>query len=585
MHSATNSHNDWLYERDLSGSIAEILSEASDPIFGGEFKADYLRRNLLSKFSSPDRHSQKERRDRAITKLLAQEGRNRETTLRLKFDTNKISISSVHVQCLLMTAKSYICKILGDLDPKDWLSLCEFSSGASTTRKRCDAFLHKKHDNRSSASAQVIRMLDPASYAKAPLIYLIAQFQESAIPIESIVMHDYNELFTVPKNNEIDRCAAKEPDWNMFLQKGLGSLIRKRLLAEGVNLNDQSINNAYARKGSIDSSLATLDLSAASDSITEELVFQLLPTEWFEALSAVKSNVCKLPDGSYHKWVLFSTMGNGFTFELESLIFYALAKAVAYHFGIKGVISVYGDDIICPTALATHLVSLFAVCGFVTNPDKSFIEGPFRESCGGHYYRGVNVTPIYIREPITNVPQLINIINQFRLWSCNNDAKIGTSHNFQLWKRLTTLIPKHLRNIVIGGNDVYQRSYVAAAIPFKGAIMACSRVKTCTKLDSTAAYNSWAWQSAASSDLDWAWGVSKGRQLFEFGSFTKYSKPLIDRKGNPVFSLLTKQDLRLTEPSEDYRYTLIRDDGYEYRYNSSRGESVFVFIDELIKTI
>jgi len=88
-------------------------------------------------------------------------------------------------------------------------------------------------------------------------------------------------------------------------------------------------------------------------------------------------------------------MGNGFTFELESLIFYALTVATCRIEGIRPDVTVYGDDIICPPSAVALLTSVFAFCGLTINKSKSYTEGPFRESCGTDYFKGVNVRPYY----------------------------------------------------------------------------------------------------------------------------------------------------------------------------------------------
>ena len=187
----------------------------------------------------------------------------------------------------------------------------------------------------------------------------------------------------------------------MFFQKGIGGTMRERLRRIGINLNDQSLNQRLALKGSITGELATIDLSSASDSVSLGLVDFLIPEDWREAIGVTRSHFCQLPGGSFACLKKVSSMGNGFTFELESLIFYALAKAV-YPTGKTGRdISVYGDDIIVPTAGVGQLVDLLKFCGFSTNVEKSFWSGPFRESCGKHYFRGHEVTPLYVRKDVT----------------------------------------------------------------------------------------------------------------------------------------------------------------------------------------
>ena len=106
-------------------------------------------------------------------------------------------------------------------------------------------------------------------------------------------------------------------------------------------------------------------------------------------------------------------MGNGYTFELETLLFYCLVEAVC---GKDGRLSVYGDDIICPSNRAAVVTRLLKFCGFSLNEDKSFSEGFFRESCGGHFYRGVDVKPFYIERYPRTLAQVINLHNDIVSW-------------------------------------------------------------------------------------------------------------------------------------------------------------------------
>lgn len=121
-----------------------------------------------------------------------------------------------------------------------------------------------------------------------------------------------------------------------------------------------------------------------------------MPVGWMRVLNALRSPVGTMPDGVNLCYDKVSSMGNGFTFELETLIFWALATAVSE----KGKILVYGDDIICHVEDASKVVLMLDVCGFSTNSRKSFTAGPFRESCGGHYHLGRDVTPPYFKESL-----------------------------------------------------------------------------------------------------------------------------------------------------------------------------------------
>lgn len=97
-------------------------------------------------------------------------------------------------------------------------------------------------------------------------------------------------------------------------------------------------------------------------------------------------------------------MGNGYTFELETLLFSCACRAVAEMEGVAlnhSNFSVYGDDIVAPSALYDPICSALRFLGFQPNLSKSFNSGPFRESCGGDYFRGEFVRPIFFRSAPT----------------------------------------------------------------------------------------------------------------------------------------------------------------------------------------
>lgn len=205
-----------------------------------------------------------------------------------------------------------------------------------------------------------------------------------------------NRFTTVPKTAKTDRPICIEPGLNMFCQKALGSVIRSRLRENGLDLdNNQAIHAALAATASQDGNLSTIDLSSASDSISYELVKALLPEDWFNALVHWRSPLTQLPDGNWLRNEKFSSMGNGFTFELETLVFASLVTAAG---GIIGGDSyVYGDDIIVPDTLAYRVLYHLSLCGFTANEDKTFITGRFFESCGADYFLGQPVRAVYLQ--------------------------------------------------------------------------------------------------------------------------------------------------------------------------------------------
>lgn len=212
-----------------------------------------------------------------------------------------------------------------------------------------------------------------------------------------------NRFVSVPKDSGKNRGIAIEPSLNVYYQLGVGRLMRERLRrGAGVDLQyAQDIHRADARLGSLTGECATIDLSNASDTVCKNLVKILIPPDWYEALCSVRSPKTFIEG----KWVLlekFSSMGNGFTFELETVIFLSLAAAVSQYLGIAAFpgreLRVYGDDIIVPTSMSAELLTVLGFCGFTPNLKKTFIDGPFRESCGGDYFMGEAVRPLFIKE-------------------------------------------------------------------------------------------------------------------------------------------------------------------------------------------
>lgn len=412
--------------------LKAVNGGSSDPRSPDFTREAYLRDSFLSKLPV-DGVPASLRSSRAIDKMVQQDQRN-------KFTNQRLLDKHTHFGCassmqLFSTARQIISEVLGSFT-YDAFQGCGFSSGATTSRRRDEGAAWFKYNGK----AHVTREAYP--YARA-IISLTPRWWEQMMHISqsepTLSITTGNVVFTVPKSSDIDRAAAKEPDLNVYLQKGIGSYIRNRLNLFGINLNDQTVNQELAYRGSLDGALATLDLSSASDSVTWVLCKELLPWQWFDVMSDLRSPRGILPDGRVVEWEMFSSMGNGFTFELESLLFYALTRAVCYHTRTKGVISVYGDDIIVPTRAAYTLRRVLGWCGFKVNSSKSYWDGLFRESCGKHYYKGVDVTPIYCRKPIDTVQRAIWFANKLKAWSQVSD--VCDDRYAHAWQSAANLVP------------------------------------------------------------------------------------------------------------------------------------------------
>jgi hypothetical protein len=263
-----------------------------------------------------------------------------------------------------------------------------------------------------------------------------------------------NEIIFVPKNAKIERVIAVEPSMNSHIQKGIGAFIRRRLRERaGIDLNDQSINQSLAQYGSKTGELATIDLSMASDTIATELVRELLSEEWFMLLDSCR---CKYGTIRSTKELVqfqkFSSMGNAYTFELESLIFYALSWASErYSRDIMNgsgaqLLSVYGDDLVVPVHCYDILLETLNFCGFSVNKEKSYATGPFRESCGKDFFLGTNVRPLFFKERIDNVEALYRCINSIRRYAHLRTSFAGCDKRFaDCYYRMVDRVPKPFR--------------------------------------------------------------------------------------------------------------------------------------------
>lgn len=244
-----------------------------------------------------------------------------------------------------------------------------------------------------------------------------------------------NRFTTVAKTARTDRGICVEPGGNVFLQLGVGSFLKGRLKKFGLDLRvNKELHMRLACEGSLNGFTSTVDLSAASDTVARNLVKFFLPDDWYCLLDSLRSRFTRIDfdaeggDSSTDRWVSlekFSSMGNGFTFELETIIFSALACA-AHSDGLRALgdaVFVFGDDIIVPTDIAQDVISSLRFCGFTPNDRKTFTSGPFRESCGGDYFCGIDVRSYHMKE-LPNAPtDWISVANGVFRRSCNNDLR------------------------------------------------------------------------------------------------------------------------------------------------------------------
>jgi hypothetical protein len=222
-------------------------------------------------------------------------------------------------------------------------------------------------------------------------------------------------LITVLKNSTSRRTITIEPMEHQFVQQGLNMLLREaisecNILRNSLALTDQGANQKLALEGSLYDNWATIDLKSASDLLSVKLVETVFG---HHGLFLDHMMDCRSPSVYSDRHVArnlgkFAGMGNALTFPVQSVCFAAIS--IAAILDCEGLsptywncrrasrhVRVYGDDIIIARKYAHQCVDWLHNVGLKVNVKKSFLGGNFKESCGVEAFRGVDITPLYIR--------------------------------------------------------------------------------------------------------------------------------------------------------------------------------------------
>lgn len=374
---------------------ADAIYQTIDPALYrsvGEFLPDYW---LAESFSKMPFDIGIDRKRVALESFI-------ETEHFCKAETPRICRLDVTHGSLVRQVRAKLRWLLGGITPAEVIQRARWSSGASTGLRRAYASPQNKWGLATHTTRGTSWWLSAWN----------DMFQDNRFRNAELI--EGNRVMTVPKNAKTDRVIATEPDWSMFFQLGMGAAIRRRLQRVGLlrsprigeavspETDAQSRQQMYARIGSRDGSYATIDLKAASDTISLAVCDLLLPAPVFRMLCQLRSPVGDV-DGQRIVYEKISSMGNGYTFELETSLFWAISSVVADSEDVH----VYGDDIIVPQSTASAVIEALRLFGFVANPKKTHITGPFRESCGGHYFKGTDVTPPYFRKRLDRLTTII----------------------------------------------------------------------------------------------------------------------------------------------------------------------------------
>jgi len=261
--------------------------------------------------------------------------------------------------------------------------------------------------------------------------------EKDSEPIPSIA-----RIVFVPKEFGKPRVISMEPLEKQYLQQALRVHLQEVLYKNSrgrINFESTATNQLLACQSSKHRHWATIDFSDASDRISKLLVHRLVGNQWFRVLYGVSSHSAQLPDGTIVELQKFAPMGNALCFPIESLVFYSMTKAMldwlhdndywinknsdstvqpitnqppwkrweegypidrlttGEPIKVHNQAFVYGDDVIIPADKAHDIMGLYQAFGIVASEKKSYVRSHFRESCGGDFYNGSDVSIVRFR--------------------------------------------------------------------------------------------------------------------------------------------------------------------------------------------
>jgi len=263
-----------------------------------------------------------------------------------------------------------------------------------------------------------------------------------------------SRLIAVPKTLDKPRLIAAEPSSHQWCQQNMWAYFRDRVsstfLSSFVDFRSQERNQQLARLASVTGDLCTVDLSAASDRVTPDVVGYLFRRnpELLASLAACRTRFVRVTRDHLvftHKLKKFSTMGSACTFPVESLVFLIISLAATLYTrrmpvtvsairSLAGSVSVFGDDLIVPKDAWETIAKLLEALCFKINSSKTFTVGNFRESCGVDAFRGVCVSPVYWRRYCNGTPEsvasAVDVANHFyQRWMLVTSATVERTVN------------------------------------------------------------------------------------------------------------------------------------------------------------
>jgi len=445
----------------LEGAIHPITPETAARLYA----CDVIERTLLKKLT-PKETSEAD--SKALTKWLEKNLETLEWTWLPQSDLDNVLLEEVKT-----IIESFFFQ--GPAMHLTYREICEGfdqGPGAAINARHNDFYSKLFNAKMSGTSSSLFCLFEEA--IKSNPTWVTAHNQRQSKMGNEIVAG--SKLTFVPKYADISRVICVEPILNMAFQKGISAVLKACLRRRtGINLSTQpSKNQQLAKLGSEKGNYGTIDLESASDSISMGLVDLLFPSHVKRWLLAARSPAVTLPGNREPLELhMVSSMGNDFTFPLQTMIFSAVVLAVYKVRGIKpvnprdpemikvkdrcfvkearsepdgvkptlrppgspdelfysseerrlsykrdsrlGNWAVFGDDIIVRREAYDDVARLLGLLGFTVNSNKSFNTGLFRESCGTDWFLGQNVRGVYIKS-LDTVHDVYSAINRLNRW-------------------------------------------------------------------------------------------------------------------------------------------------------------------------
>lgn len=225
------------------------------------------------------------------------------------------------------------------------------------------------------------RFFEPLSKYEAKVLYSMStnRFEAFKTRLEKVmIITQGSRLSSVYKNRKSRRCINVESLFNVLLQRQAALGLREILASVG---NDLEVGQQIHQHRISCPDIATVDFSSASDRVHLQLVKWLFPSRVVDDLMKYRSFITYVGNTAYVPEKL-SSMGCGFTFEVMTMAFLAIARA------LDPSATVYGDDVIINNESAPLFCDVMVQAGLKVNEGKSFIGSKLRESCGSFFMDG-----------------------------------------------------------------------------------------------------------------------------------------------------------------------------------------------------